>query len=150
MANTTLSSVGGKVIQGNWTDEHIVGALGDGSATAGMPVGVIQATGYVVACGSAGTDDSMVGLLMENYSVDCDTAITAAAPCSIVVPQSGHLYAVKTADMGATYDVQTGYAMIHDATDGQFTVVAGGIEDEHVARMFRGQDDDTVQIVMWQ
>lgn len=145
MANTTLSSIGG-VIQGNWNDEFIVGACGDGSAQAGNAVGILS-TGLVVAAGSAATDDEFIGFLLPCEGIDMDTAITASKPCSVVVPQSGHLYGVTTADLGTS---KPGYPLIHDGTDGQLDVVAGGIEDEHVARLYRGTDNDTYQVIIWQ
>lgn len=145
MANTTLSSIGG-VIQSNFTDEHIVGALGDGTAKAGNAVGILS-TGKVVQSGSAGTDDEFIGFLLPNFGVDMDTAITASQPCSVVIPQSGHLYGVTTADLGTS---KPGYPLIHDATDGQLDKVGTGIEDEHIARLYRGTDDDTYQIIIWQ
>ena len=145
MANTTLSSIGG-VIQGNWNDEFIIGAHGDGTAKAGWTVTVL-ATGQVRATDVDGNLDEMAGILLPCYAIDMDTAITAAQPCSVVIPQSGHLYGVYTADLGSA--IILGEPMVFHATQAGTLDAGGNIEAEHVARFYKGSDDDTYNIVIW-
>ena len=143
MANSTISSIGG-VIQGNWEDEFFVSAYGNASEKAGSLVG-ISAAGAIVECGSQATDDEFVGIVVGAYDTDLDTAPAATSLCTIVIPQSGHLYGCLTDDLSTAL---AGEPLIHSDTDGQLKA-GGNIEAIHVARKYKANSGDTVAIVIW-
>ena len=118
MANTSLSDVATKVAitAGN---ETYISALGDGTAKPGDAVGLTSA-GKVVQT-DVGASESFVGFLVANRSdsVTIDTAIADGTPCDIVVPKSGHIYAVHIEDPAGTK---------YEGTPYTFSDTAGAME----------------------
>jgi hypothetical protein len=103
MSNENLSDIdpSGRVALSG-VDETYRDALGDGTAKPGDAVG-INSSGKVVQL-EIGTSENFVGFLMPNISdsTDVDTAISDGDPCKVVVPKSGHTYAVQIEDPGGT------------------------------------------------
>jgi len=144
MANSKISELGG-VRQDSRGGEMILPALGDGTAKAGHLVGIL-ATGKVVQCGSAGTDDEFMGILLPNYAYDMDTAIADSKPCSVLVPQTGKLYGCFCVDPGAA--IKQGEPFKIGSTDGSLEKCSN-IEDYHIARSMVCANGDTVGIFIW-
>jgi len=147
MANTSLSSIGG-VIQGNWTDEEIVVCLGDNAVTPGMLVGVVVGSGVVQPVHpDTNNEDEFLGIALPALNTDMDTAPGTGVPMNIVIPQSGHLYGILTKALPASTLVGEPLQIDEDV-DGQMEV-GGNIEEEHIARLFKGDESDTYIIVNW-
>jgi len=100
-ANTLLSELGGKVIMGSRHDENIETYLGDGTAKAGWLVGIDGADHQIEGCVD-GSVEFFVGIALPRYDTDCDTAITANDLVDVVIPISGHYYAVLFENPSAT------------------------------------------------
>lgn len=143
MAISKISELGGQVILGDYKDETIIPAIADGTAKAGWYVGLT--TAGVVAGADTDTPDAGIGLLLPHYLMDVDAAITSPFPVSVVIPKSGHLYAVFVADMGSSL---VGLPMNIGGDAGKFVVVAA-VEDTHLCKSYAYTDDDTVAIVVW-
>jgi len=142
MAVSTISAIGG-VIQGNWGDEFIVAGVADGTAKAGHVVGLTAAG---VVDGTETTNDTIIGIVLEHYGTDMDTAPASPKVLNIVVPQSGHLYGIIHADSNSTV---YGWGLIASANAGVLDP-ATDITTEHIlARIFRSTDGDTASIVIW-
>jgi len=143
MALTKISELGGQVILGDYKDETIIPAIADGTALAGWYVGLT--TAGVVAGAATGAPDAGIGLLLPHHLIDVDTLITSPFPVSVVIPKSGHLYAVFCADMNSSL---VGLPMNIGADAGKFVVVAA-IENQYICRSYSYTDGDTVAIVVW-
>ena len=142
MAVSTISAIGG-VIQGNWDDEFIIAAVADGNEKAGNVVGLTAAG---VVDGTESTNDTLIGIVLEHYGTDMDTAAASPKVINIVVPHSGHLYGVIHADSNSTV---YGWGLIVGGTAGDLAT-ATDITTEHiVARIFRSTDGDTASVVIW-
>jgi hypothetical protein len=142
MVLSKISEIGGVII-GNWDDEFIVPALGDGTTKAGMVVN-INAAGQAVAT-DVDAVDLFTGIALPAKDIDLDTAITANKQMSVVIPKSGHLYGVfivdlNLSDVGCTLIFTTTAGSLGSSTD---------VEATHVARTYRYDDGDTVGIVIW-
>ena len=114
-ANTLLSELGGKVIMGSQHDEIIETWLADGTCKAGWLVGV-DGTDLVVAGSNDGTYEFFTGIALPRYDTDCDTAFTGDDMIEVVIPQSGHYYAVFCTDTGGT--LEGGHALTMGAEAG--------------------------------
>ncbi len=144
MANTTLSSIGG-VLQDPRGNELIVTGIADGTAKAGDTVCILD-TNAVRQTDVDGNLDEFIGILLPHHKVDMDTAITAALPVRVVIPQGGHLYGVHTdTDQGT----ESGEPMVFHATTAGILDEGGDIEAEHIARKFSGDSGDTYLVVIW-
>ena len=143
MALSKISELGGQVILGDYLDETIIPAIADGTAKAGWAVGM--STSLVVGGTDTGAPDAFIGLLLPQYTIDVDTAITSPLPVSVVIPKSGHLYAVIVTDLNSSL---VGLPLNFGATAGAFSIVAA-VEDAHVCKTYSYTDDDTVAIVVW-
>ena len=143
MAISTISGLGGQVILGDYLDETIIPAIADGTAKAGWVVGLT--TAGVVAGADTDAPDALIGILLPQYTIDVDTAITSPLPCSVVIPKSGHLYAVFVADMNSSL---VGLPMNISGDAGVFAVVAT-VEGTHLCKSYSYTDGDTVAIVVW-
>lgn len=99
MANTKLSHLpgGSRKVCRSGLPEIRIPALGNGIAKPGDSVGVTDATGKVVGT-DIGASEMFRGILDDQPDMDEDTAITDGKPCSIVIPQTGHIYAIGITD----------------------------------------------------
>lgn len=123
MANTTLSSIATKVAL-SAGGERRVAAIGDGTAKPGDAVGIILATGKVVQT-DIGASELFVGFLDINVETDMDTAIVDTVPCEIIIPTSGHDYAVQIEDPAG--DEGNGYPYTFSDTAGAMEQAASAI-----------------------
>jgi len=114
-ANTLLSELGGKVILGSRHDENIETFLADGTVKAGWLVG-IDGTDLKVHGADDGAQETFVGITLPRYDCDCDTAFTTSDLIDIVIPISGHYYAVLFENPSAT--LQEGHMMTFSDTAG--------------------------------
>ena len=94
MAITTLTEMGGRVSVGDYQKEHLVPALGNGTAIPGDCCGLDPANGRVLAVDD-GAIENFVGIMKENILTGTETAIVAGIPCSLIVPKKGHRYRVR-------------------------------------------------------
>ena len=143
MALTKISELGGQIILGDYKDETIIPAIADGTAKAGWLVGM--STGLVVAGADSDSPDAFIGFLLPHYLVDVDGAITSPFPVSVVIPKSGHLYAVFVADLNSSL---VGLPLNIGADAGVFALVAAA-EGQSLCRTYSYTDGDTVAIVIW-
>ena len=143
MALSKISDLGGQVILGDYIDETIIPAIADGTAKAGWVVGLT--TAGVVAGADTDSPDALIGILLPHYLVDTDAAITSPYPCSVVIPKSGHLYAMFCADANSSL-VGLPFNISGDA--GVLAVVAAA-ENQHICRSYSYTDGDTVGIFVW-
>ena len=143
MALSKISELGGQVILGDYIDETIIPAIGDGTAKAGWVVGLT--TAGVVAGVDTGAPDALIGILLPHYLIDVDAAITSPYPVSVVIPKSGHLYTVFVADANSSL---VGLPFNIGADAGKLAVVAAA-EGQHICRSYAYTDGDTVAIVVW-
>ena len=143
MALSKISELGGQVILGDYLDETILPAIADGTAKAGWLVGLT--TAGVVAGADTDAPDAFIGILLPHYLIDVDGAITAALPVSVVIPKSGHLYAMFVADMNSSL---VGLPVNISGDAGVLAVVAAA-EGQHIARSYAYTDGDTVGIFVW-
>ena len=114
-ANTLLSELGGKVIQGSQQDENIETWLADGTVKAGWFVGV-DTTDLKMSGMDDGAHEFFTGIALERYDTDCDTAFTTGDAIDVVIPISGHYYAVYIENPSAT--LEGGHAMTASDTVG--------------------------------
>lgn len=114
-ANTLLSELGGEVILGSPHDEIIETYLADGTCKAGWLVG-IDGTDLKVHGADDGALEYFVGIALPRYDTDCDTAFTASDPIDVVIPKSGHYYAVLMENPSAT--LQEGHMLTFSDTAG--------------------------------
>ena len=143
MALTLISELGGQVIMGDYADETIVPALGDGTAKAGWFVGIT--TALAISATDTGAPDFFTGFLLPHHTLDVNAVITSALPCSVVIPKSGHLYACIVTDLNASGQ---GLPLKPSGTAGAFDVVAA-VEDPSLCRTYQYDDGDTVAIIIW-
>lgn len=143
MANTTIVSLGGRDIAISGLPEIRKPCMGDGTSKPGDLVYYVDATGYA----TYSTTALHTGILDNDYKTASNTAITAGAPCSIIIPQSGHQYRVKFKDAGGAKP--TGTPLIHDTGTGQ--VQFGGDDTKDVLGYLAQPiaDDDTVCVIQW-
>ena len=144
MALSKISERGGHVIQGNWDDETIAVAIADGTAKAGMLVGLIAATGVVD--GTDTTNDAIVGILLPHHKIDVDAAITGALIVNYVIPKSGHLYGMLCDDQGAHV---VGWGTILSANAGLMAPATDAVTENIIARSYTYTSADTVGIFIW-
>jgi hypothetical protein len=146
MANTKISDLhGSRKIARSGLGEIRKPALGDGTAKPGDAVGILDATGKVVRA-DLGAQELFVGFLDDDPSIAEDTAIPDGNPCSVIVPQSGHVYATKMEDPGGALASGQPLGLSNDA---------GAFED--VANMTTAQagleeamgNGDTVGLLRW-
>lgn len=147
MANTKLSDLGGGVCIDSG-EELTITLLADGTAKAGWLVG--QSAGAVTARGVDvdGNLDEMIGILMERYDTDLDTAPTAGELVKVVIPRSGRRYRVYMSDQGgAKY---AGEPMVPHATDAGQITAGGDVEAVHIGRLAKDiADDDRFCELIW-
>ena len=143
MALTKISDLGGQVILGDYTDETILPAIADGTAKAGNAV-YINAAGQAVQT-DVDVADFFTGYLLPHYKVDVDTAITAALPCSVVIPKSGHLYGVFINDPALSH---SGVPLIFTTTAGSLGKITD-VEATKDAYTYSITSGDSVGIIIW-
>jgi hypothetical protein len=143
MANTKISHLGGREIAMSGKGESYKSALGDGTSKPGDLVYYVDATGYATYATTA----LFTGILDNDYKTAEDTAITAAQPCTIIKPTSGHIYKVKFSDAGGAKP--TGTPLIHNTGTG--AVQFGGDDTKDVLGYLEQPiaDDDTVCLMRW-
>ena len=105
-ANTLLSELGGKVIMGSQHDEIVETWLADGTAKAGWLVG-LSGTDLVVSGTDVGGLEYFIGIALPRYDTDVDTSFTGDDLIDVVIPISGHYYAVLMANPSATLEGAT-------------------------------------------
>jgi len=145
MAITKISELGSKICVDD-ENEHLVPALGNGTAVPGDICGIDAANGRVTGVDD-GADENFVGILKESPITGTETAIVADVPCSLIVPKSGHRYRVRCLD---TVDTQeAGYPLGFSATPYKMDTI--GDAEIAVARLSIAKkvDDDTVAEVIW-
>ena len=120
MANTKISHLGSRDIALSGLGEIRIPALGDGTAKPGDLVGITDATGRVVRA-DLGASELFRGILDDLPTLTEDTAITAGMPCSVIIPQSGHVYRCKVEDPGGAVVSGTPHTFSNDA---------GALEDQ--------------------
>lgn len=143
MALTLISEIGGQVILGDYADETIVPAIGDGTAKPGWLVGITSAG--AISATDTDAPDFFTGFLLPHHTLDVDAVVTASLPCSVVIPKSGHLYGAFLTDLNATGQ---GLPINPSGTAGSMDVVAA-VENQSLARTYAYTDDDTVGIIIW-
>jgi len=146
MVNTTIAALGSSVLVSSERDEQIIPALGDGTAKPGDLVSIVAATGKVVQT-DVGAQEKFTGILMEHPLLGCDTAITDALFCSVVIPKSGHSYNVRMADQGGAKEV--GQPMTFSSTAGSVTDATTAILGKVGNLALPIVDDDTVCQLRW-
>lgn len=146
MANDNLSDIDpqGKIALSG-TNETYRSALGDGTAKPGDAVGLTSAGKVVQTDIGAGTQaENFVGFLVANRSdsTDVDTAIGDGVPCEIVVPKSGHTYAVHIVDPAETrYEGRLmGFSATAGAMDEIATLGTTGVAGVLAADVADGDD----------
>lgn len=143
MANTAISDLGGREIAISGLPEIRIPCMGDGTSKPGDLVYYVDATGYATYATTA----LFTGILDNDYKTADDTAITAGAPCSIIIPQSGHKYRVGYTDQNAA-DVTGQNCVIANGT-GKLTT-ANDLTLDICAQLAQPTaDDDTVAVVIW-
>jgi len=144
-AKTKISDLGSQICVDD-ENEHLIPALGNGTAVPGDLCGIDETTGRVVGT-DEGAFDEFLGILKESKITGTETAIVAGVKCSLIVPKSGHRYRIRCLD---TVDTQgAGFALDFSATPYKADAAAS----QNVARMNLSlpmyQDDDTVAEVTW-
>ena len=143
MALSKISEMGGQVIIGDYSDEFIVPAKGDGTVKPGNPC-YINAAGQAVQTDKDAVD-LFLGFVLPSHETDVDAVVTSGANCSVVIPKSGHLYATFIVDLNLS---GTGIPLMFTTTAGSLGVAAG-IEVDVCAKTYRYLDGDTVGIIIW-
>jgi len=141
MANTTIVMLGGRDIAISGLPEIRIPCMGDGTSKPGDLVYYVDATGYATYA----TVALYTGRLDNDYKTASNTAITAGAACSIIVPVSGHLYRCKLTDQNGA--LPTGTPLIHDTGTGAVTKATDDAKDVlgYLAQPIA--DDDTVCVM---
>ncbi len=142
---STISALGDSVIMGNEQDEILITAKADGVAKAGDIVHITTGTA-AIANSDVDAVDLMIGILKERYDTDIDTVPTASDPVDVIIPRSGHLYRVITANLSAS---GPGIQMI--LTNAAGLGKATAIETNERCRTFGDSyvTGDTVAEVIW-
>jgi hypothetical protein len=143
MVNSTISYYGGSVCVGPKADETFVTAKADGTSKAGNMVTILS-TGFVDNT-DVNAVDFFVGIMMERYDTDIDTAPTSGKLVQIVIPKVGHKYRVLCSDMDTS---APGQGATFSTTEGVLAKVTD-IEATHVCRTSKYEDGDTVAEVIW-
>lgn len=151
MANTKISHLGDRRIAISGLPEIRLPALGNGTAKPGDVVGIVRSTGYATGT-DIGAFEYFDGILDDEPTIAEDTAITAGSPCSVIVPQDGHLYRVHCVDLGGA--VLEGTPMGFSATAGKMQKctavgVAGSVVHGCAKTASLGANGDTVVVVRW-
>jgi len=131
-AVTALSTLGGRVCMDSRGDELSIIRLADGTLKAGHLADI--SGGTAVGINPTGNLDELGGIVRPRYDIDVDTAITAALPIDIVIPQGGHLYNIHIKNPAGT--LYSGEPLIPIAATAGALDKAGDIESEHMARLF--------------
>ena len=143
MALSKISELGGQVILGDYKDEMILPAKGDGTVKPGTPC-YINAAGQAIST-DVDVADLFLGFVLPSYETDVDAVITSGANCSVVVPKSGHLYATFLVDLNLS---GTGIGLIFTTTVGTMghqSEIEGSVQ----AKTYRYLDGDTVGVIIW-
>ena len=145
MANT-LSSIGG-VLHDSRANELIVSAIAPGTIGKAGEICGILTTGLFQTTDISGSLDTMVGIILPHYGTDMDTVIAINTIVDIVVPQGGHIYGVRIETID---NMEIGKNLIYHATEPGALDIGTGVEDEHVARIFKSTTTgDNWGIVVW-
>lgn len=147
MANTTLSSLGGKIWVDGYSGETIITLKADGTCKAGWIVGQASGNGTARGVDTDGNLDELDGIALPRYDTDLDTAFTSGDLISVVIPISGKTYRVKMTDAGGS--LYAGEPMVLTTVAGE--VAAGAdIEAVHIGRLRKSiVDDDTWCELVW-
>ena len=113
MSKTNLKDLGSKVAVGPDQDEHLIPALGNGTAVPGDLCYRDPATGKLLGS-DVGAAEFFEGILKESPITGTETAIVTDVKCSLIVPQSNHRYRVRCNDMGA--NKETGDGVLFSST----------------------------------
>ena len=100
--------------------ERIVSAKADGVLVAGQMVGVLTTIGATQGDIDGIIDggfETVMGILLPKYNVDCDTAVADGKAVEIVIPVPGHHYNVKITDPGGA--IAGGIPFKYSAADGE-------------------------------
>ena len=145
MAKTQISHLGSKICVGPDQDEHLLPALGNGTAVPGDACYRDPTTGKLVGSDIGGAE-WFEGILKESPITGPETAIVDGIPCSLIVPKSGHRYRVRILDAAA--NKETGSSVIISGTAYKFATTAN-IADGCASLSMPYVDDDTVAEVVW-
>lgn len=146
MANTKISDLGDRRIAISGLPEIRKPALGDGTAKPGDIVG-INSSGKVVQT-QVGTSELFDGILDDEPILAEDTAIPDGYACSVIVPQSGHLYRCKMEDAGGS--VAAGMPHAVGSTAGALEDTANLNTATPLAKLEKAiVDNDTVGEFRW-
>ena len=99
--------------------EEIISAKADGVLKAGHMVGVLTTIGATLGDIDGIVDggfETFVGILLEKYNVDCDTAVADGKTVEIVIPKAGRHYNCAIEDPTAA--IAGRYPFIFGNTDG--------------------------------
>jgi len=114
-----LSALGGIVCVDGRANERIITAKADGTLKAGNVVNVDTTIGATLGDIDGVEDavsESVKGIVLPKYNVDCDTAVADGLLVELVVPRAGHLYNVAIVDTGA--DIASGIGFTYSTTSG--------------------------------
>ena len=146
MVLSKISELGGSVCV-DASDESFVTLIADGTSKAGWFVG--STTAGVTAGTDIGSVENFVGIQVERYDTDLDTAPTSTKTVRVVRPKSGHRYRAFIDDMNAS---GPGIPASFGATAGSLkpATAIGGAAIEVVAVTGKGYTDgDTVGEIQW-
>ena len=145
MAKTKISDLGNSICVNN-EKEHLIPALGNGTAVPGDACYRSTTTGRVVAS-NTNTAKFFEGILKESPVTGTETAIVADVPCSLVVPKSGHRYRVRIkVNVG---NKEVGASIIHHATEDYIFDHTANIADGCAYLALPSVAGDTVADVVW-
>lgn len=99
--------------------EEIVTAKADGTLKAGHMVGILTTIGATLGDIDGIIDggfETVMGILLPKYNVDCDTAVADGLTVEIVIPKTGRHYNVAIEDPAAA--IAGGTPFIYGNTDG--------------------------------
>ena len=113
MAKTKISDLGSKIAVGPDQDEHLLPALGNGTAVPGDLCYRDPTTGKLLGS-DVGAAEFFEGILKEHPVTGTETAIPDGTLCSLIAPKGGHRYRIRTNDMGA--DRETGDGVLFSST----------------------------------
>lgn len=119
MAKTKISDLGSKICVGPDQDEHLIPALGNGTAVPGDACYRDPATGKVLGSDVAAAE-FFEGILKESIITGTETAIVDGVKCSLIVPKPGHRYRVRCNDMGG--NKETGDGVLFSSTVYKFDI----------------------------
>ena len=146
MAKTQLNHLGSKVAVGPDQDEHLIPALGNGTAVPGDLCYRDPSNGRLLGA-DVGAAEFFEGILKESPITGTETAIVAGVKCSLIVPQPGHRYRVRCNDMGANKETGDGVlfsSTVYKADIGSTLILAfcGRLTMPYV-------DNDTICEMVW-